>query len=1505
MIVDGISWNILINDLTSCYFRLKSGKEIDLIRPYPYKYWVNDVKELANNISGGEKQHWIEVNGMLDGNLIKGKSKVFSFEIDAKYHVDNLLMLSEEEYLILAMARAYKKTYGQSLIFNRESHGREDSLAEVNRTVGWFTSQYPVTVDVTNEYDDISIVKDAYNVKIALNDVENLGLNYGSLIYDALEFEYKHCPVSFNFLSTEFSFENELFESFNVHIANDLDGKDMGDTYGVTFNIYREDDNYIIVGDYAKGTYIGDKFKTFIVNIEFELEYIAELFSADNIVCALSESQLGVYLDEKVHDKGTAYSAPGIFDCGNDRSIGEIEDAIHVLINKHPVLKGRVLDDDIPLLVCDSYPSIEIVDVENYLELIKPFDLEKSLARFFIIDNDEHRFIFYDIHHIINDATSLRIIQEELNGILNGEYDDSIDWGFVYASEDSFEFKFKAEYDSAYNFFSEELADIDNIPSLLDDVDGSEGSVILPIRGIRSQVELYAHKMGISVNNLLIATFAYAYSRFVGSDEVYFTFTENGRHDAYNQNSLGMFVRTVPVIIDCKDKSIRDYITSVSDLILKSLSNSIYPFRALASEFNLNNDVTFEYNHDLNDMSNIGDDIVFRDNTDRVSELLCVVNNLDDGYVVNVNHLDRYSQNTAKRLACVFKEVLIQFLEKEELHDIEYISEDDVKLLVEYNKTEEVFEHEDILSAFNENLSKYEDNILVGYENNYYTHGEGTFIANEIANRLSNLGVSKQDFVALFVERSEWMLLASMGVLTNANIYVPIETNYPNERIVLMLKDTASKVVIVDENTQKDMEDIIARNELDIDVLNVSDIPVKSSNHLNVVEVDENDGACVLYTSGTTGIPKGVLVTRKSLNNFVSWYVKETEFTAEDVYGMHCSYVFDMHAHALYSPVITGGSLYVVPEDIRLDLKALNDYFVKHKCTHTYITSQVGKLFAESGMQTTIKLLCFGGMKLGELNAPDSMGPFESYGPSENLAISTSIFANKRMHSSSIGRFISNVKGYVLDSEHRRVPLGGVGELYLSGYQLTPGYFNRENENENAFFDNPFDDKKGYERIYKTGDMVRFLPDGTLAIVGRLDSQVKIRGNRVELSEVESTIRSMDEIEDVTVQTIKNEGNNELVAYIVLSKGVKEDDITDYLCEYVASRKPDYMVPSFVITLDEIPLNVNGKVDISALPDVDLDALRSDYVAPRSEAEKIIVAIFEDIFKQDMISINDDFIRLGGDSIMAIRVISSLQKHNLSCSAKDILTYKTPYLISHHVEKDISTESYNPVEGVVDLLPIQSYFFDQVNSNKFSQVFVLKSKFNLDLDTLQDAFDELTNVHDMLRAKYKFENDKIIQSILPLNTRICKIKEHHAADLNESIKEVIDESVDTIDVVGDLIKITLIDYGAESYLVFVIHHLIIDGVSWNILLDDLSYIYTQILKGEEINLLRPYPYKLWVNDVKKLAGSISDNEKQHWIEIDGLLDDSKIKGQSKSFTFEVDLSFMRDIEEPCSLRLFF
>ena len=204
------------------------------------------------------------------------------------------------------------------------------------------------------------------------------------------------------------------------------------------------------------------------------------------------------------------------------------------------------------------------------------------------------------------------------------------------------------------------------------------GTVSIPIRGIRNRVESFAYDNGITVSNLLNAVFAYTYSRFSGSDKVYYTFTEHGRHKEYLQDALGMFVRTIPVIVDCQDKSVNEYITYVSDLILESMNNSIYPFRLLASEFDLKNNVAFEYNYDLNNVSDVDEDIIFSDDADSVSEFLCVVDDIDDGYLVSVNHLDNFSQDTAERFIKVFKEVLVQFLDKENLCDIRYVGNEDI-----------------------------------------------------------------------------------------------------------------------------------------------------------------------------------------------------------------------------------------------------------------------------------------------------------------------------------------------------------------------------------------------------------------------------------------------------------------------------------------------------------------------------------------------------------------------------------------------------------------------------------------------------------------------------------------------------------------------------------------------------------------------------------------------------------------------------------------------------------
>ena len=648
-----------------------NDERINLTRPYSYKDWVEDVKGLVDNISEEEKLHWIEVNGLLDDSQIKGKANGFNFDVDVEYAADNLLMLSEEEYWALSIARAYKKTYGKDIIFNRESYGRDDSLANLFRTVGWFTSQYPVPVDIGNDYDDFSIVKDVYKIKTAFGNVKNLGLNYASLIYITNELEYKHCPVTFNFLSTEFAFEDELFKSINHNLAQE--NRQDVDTYGIVFNINRVDDFYSISGDYPKGTYIADNLTDFIENIRFELEFIGNFTFNDNkVVCALSEPQLEVYFNEKDYDMGNAYSTGKIIECPLDKTVDDIKDTIHSLIEKHPILKGRILDDiDIPILICDSYPLVEVCNTDDFTSLIKPFDLEKHLARFFIIDNGKSKRIVYDIHHVINDAIGCIIIGNDFIDAFDGNLDKDVDLGFLYASRDSFESKFKETYDSSHEFYAKQLAGIGKINSMQKDSKGSRGIVSLPIRGIRSDVEEFTRNNNITIGTFLNAVFAYAYSHFIRSPKVYYNFVEHGRHENYIQDSLGMFARTTPILVDCKKDDIKTYLNYFSDLVLNSMLSNIYPFRLLKKEFNLNNTVLFEYNFDLNDVSDVGNDIIIKDTfKDSFSEFFCVINDLDDGYVIHIYHSDMFSSDTAARFVRLYAQILTQIIYKENLDDI-------------------------------------------------------------------------------------------------------------------------------------------------------------------------------------------------------------------------------------------------------------------------------------------------------------------------------------------------------------------------------------------------------------------------------------------------------------------------------------------------------------------------------------------------------------------------------------------------------------------------------------------------------------------------------------------------------------------------------------------------------------------------------------------------------------------------------------------------------------------
>ena len=1097
----------------------------------------------------------------------------------------------------------------------------------------------------------------------------------------------------------------------------------------------------------------------------------------------LSNSQLNVYLDEMVNDTGTQYNNPFKIELGNNYSVDEIKQALIKLGNAYPILKMRIIiEKGEPKCIFDGKMDIRQGSLNDLESFVRHFELDKSLSRFLIIDDGGLEYLCCDFHHILFDGTSFEILFRELYSILNNGGSDFVDDGVL--RQISFEEGINEDYEmEARKFFEGMLADKDeahdllhsitksNVTTCKSDNDGGEDthrqdaqhgfSDILEIDN--DELSSFLQSNRITHNQFFASAFAYTLSRFTGSPKVLFNLIEDGRRHMELSRSVGMYVKTLPMLIDCTNGDVSSYLNYSSDLINYAMNYDLYPYHVLANDYELNIGIFFQYAHNI--FSNISKQQKYGFKVaelrhDVNSDLSFVISDFDENkFVMGLLFSDKFSKDFIKQFTDCYKRILTEMIGSNTLGEINYTGSADLNLLDSYNETSHDLEYGDILEAFNKNLAKSPDSPLVTYVENSYTYAEVAFIADRIANSLKSLDIGFQDSVAFLVERSEYYMFSILGILSVGAIYVPLDDTHPDDHLSFILEDVNAGVVLVSDETYNRAKDLAGTHAV---FLNISDILKGELGKLSSLSACYGDLACILYTSGTTGIPKGVKITRKSIINFSEMYVGKYALSGNDIFGLFASIGFDVAMEAIFASICAGACLNVVPNDIKFNMGALNQYFIKNKVTYTHLPAQVAKLFITQNNDYSLKVLCTGGEKLGEIETKVNCRFVDSYGPTETFVDVTSIDVDSKCDVSSIGHLFNNIKAYILDDEFRRVPPGAVGELYLAGYQIAEGYLNRYDETNHVFLKNPFSDDEAYDVMYRTGDMVRFLPDGSLGIVGRRDSQVKIRGNRVELSEVASEIGKIDYIEDVSVQTIKIGSNNELVAYVVVSNDLDGEELKNKLCTHVSEHKPDYMIPSFVVRLDEIPLNVNGKVDRHALPQVDMVSLHEDYVAPRNEKEKAVVEAFEKVFDSGRVGINDDFVRLGGDSLSAIKLVHYLEDCDVVMA--DILSLRTPAAIAKNIDDvsfdlDIySLESPCPMNGAQINVFADVIIYNKRNAYHIPSYINVPKKYAL--EDIIEALNKLFDVHPILGmhlSKDYEENDAEDMGNLDLLTDLIKL----------------------------------------------------------------------------------------------------------------------------------------------------
>jgi len=600
------------------------------------------------------------------------------------------------------------------------------------------------------------------------------------------------------------------------------------------------------------------------------------------------------------------------------------------------------------------------------------------------------------------------------------------------------------------------------------------------------------------------------------------------------------------------------------------------------------------------------------------------------------------------------------------------------------------------------------------------------------------------------------------------------------------------------------------------------------------------------------------MIEHRNLVNLCAWQNSYHRVTAADSAAAYSGFGFDASVWEIFPFLTAGATLHIIAEDIRLSPEQLNQYFEDNAITITNLPTQLCEQFMEMTDNRSLKTLVTGGDKLKSYRRRNYRLVNE-YGPTEYTISSTYFQVDRHYDNIPIGRPLGNTWAYVLDRHSHPQPAGVPGELCIAGAQTARGYLNRPDLTLEKFVPNPFVTGEENSRMYRTGDLVRWLPDGNIEFLGRIDQQVKIRGYRIELGEIEQQLIKHPEIKDaVVIDLADSSGGRYLCAYLVSERELSAAELKTYL----GRELPGYMIPSHFLRMESIPLTANGKVDKRSLPAPDISKMTVvEYASPRNQIEWILAEVWQEVLGVQRVGINDNFFSLGGDSIKAIQVISRLGRHSLKLEMKNIFQNPTIGEVSRQVQRTERIVRQEPVQGEIGLTPIQQWFFKSsfTDMHHWNQSTVYYASKGFDPLLVESVFKKLVWHHDALRMIYRFEDVDVAQynrgpgegRLFTLN--VVEVSE--GQDLSQIIKRQAENAQKGIELsTGPLVNLALVKHREGDYLIVVIHHLVVDGVSWRILSEDFFTAYEQALKNEQIALpQKTDSFRDWSEKVREYA----------------------------------------------------
>ncbi len=1001
--------------------------------------------------------------------------------------------------------------------------------------------------------------------------------------------------------------------------------------------------------------------------------------------------------EQRMEPQSTAYNIKFAFKITGQLDVRRLKEALKIWVERYrmfrsfyPEENGKLvhkLADALPVKLHTVSCSFEQA-LKNIEQFNAPYDISvPPLYRFYLFKTGAKEYVFHiNAHHIITDGAAIISSIEELWKLYKNrrakkfrlEEEDFLDYALWQQQYPDYKDKARFFLDMFKDGVPENEMPLHGVrPEILPYATQVSKSYVFPV----GKVNAAAKKLGVPASLFFMALSAAALAKYSASEDFVLGAVMNGRSHPQSKNIFGMFANAVPIRFKPQaDLTLQQYLHRSNEVFKQAVANQTCPLEylvpTLAPRRDLSRkplfDVIVNYRPEIPPFSTPEikvDFLQMRQATQTDMQLEILRGSKEFNLSVSYSRI-LYDDEIITGILELFKKMLEQILETNQAGTtlkelMELPPAQRHQILVGFAGKRTPLPKRTFIDEFRQTAQRHASRPAVAYAGRSLTYQQLNEASDHIASFLADQGLRRGDKAGILVQRSEMLLVYALGILKAGAAYVPLDSSHPEERIQFMLKDAQVKLVICDEEFLPLAKEVPAftPNQL------LQKIRRRSG---ETQKPDLTDDFVVLYTSGTTGNPKGVALTHQNLAVFCQGHRKLFRLTYKDRIASSAGLGFDACIMDFYPTLTAGGCVHIIAQDIRFDLTALNDYYMQHGISGTLLTTQLGYQFIKNIKKTSLRYLIVGGETLPSVRPPKKYKLVNAYGPTECTVYASCFPVDKLYDRVPIGRPAENCSVYILDKAGKLAPAGTFGELCIAGPNVARGYLNQPKLSSEKFIPNPFSQERGFERMYRTGDFARYAPNGILEFLGRKDGQVKIRGFRIELGEIELQIRKFPHVKDTTVIARDDKSGHKYIAAYVVSD---VDLDIPALKRFLEDALPPYMIPAFFIPLSQIPLNPNGKVDRRSLPEPDLSSLRTiKYVAPQGRIEKELMYIWAQLLNMEAAKIgrDDNFFDLGGTSLrsteLSLRIREVFREH---ISPALIFKYPTlraqaQYLESHN-----------------------------------------------------------------------------------------------------------------------------------------------------------------------------------------------------------------------------------------------